>query len=300
MPAIADKARALRLERLTAMVERGLQNPAAALETLYAELKAGEAQKALWESFHAAAAREGREQDVKAAYALVTSERRLAQLAPSAQAELLAHAADFHLGILGDAAAAEALLFRVQRALPGHTETFERLERRLETANDSRGLIELYAIAARADARGAISLVSKIVNRIVPLSASQPLSEEACKRVIALAPQNPILFDVVEAHCRKGKRFELACSLIEQVLGDSELPKSLELAERRRLVELYVVETSKPASAIGHIEMLLDEDATDELARGAAERLLSNRDVAARAAAALQKARRQLRSSDRG
>jgi len=299
MPAMADKTRALRLERLSGMLERALENPAAALETLYAELKAGEPQSALWESLHAAAARDAKEQELKAAYGLVTSERRLSQLPPAARAGLLAHAADFHQGILGDVAAAETFLFRVQRALPGHPETFARLERRLEIANDARKLIELYAIAAQTDPRGASVLVGKIVNKIVPLSAGQPLSEEACQRVIALAGSHPILFDVVETHCRKGKRFELACALVERVLGDAALPKAVACAERRRLVELYLGDAGKPASAIVHVEELLGEDPTDEVARAAAERLLSNRDVAPRAAAALQKARRQTRASDR-
>lgn len=299
MAALGDKTRALRLERLGAMLDRALENPAAALESLCAELKAGEAQPALWESLHAAAARDGKEQELKAAYGLVTSERRLAQLTAAAQADLLAHAADFHLGILGDAGAAEAFLFRVQRASPGHPETFARLERRLETANDARKLVELYAIAASADPRGASALIGKIVNKIVPLPANQPLPEEACKRVHALAANHPILFDVVEAHCRKGKRFDLACSLIERTLAEDALPKAIAIAERRRLVELYTGDAGKPASAIGHVEELLNEDPTDDVARAAAERLLSNRDVAARAAAALQKARRQLRASDR-
>ncbi|HEX4341107.1 MAG TPA: hypothetical protein VH062_34600 [Polyangiaceae bacterium] len=281
------------------MLGRALDNPAAALEALAAELKAGELHENLWESLHAAAARDGKEQELKAAYLLLTSERRLSQLPTPSQAALLAHAADFQQGILGDRAAAEALLFRVQRAQPGEKETFARLEKKLESAGDARGLIELYAIVAGKDARGASALVGKIVNKIVPLPASQPLSEEACKRVIALASSHPILFDVLEAHCRKGKRVDLACSLIEGALTDPSLPRAIELAERRRLVELYVVEAGKPVSSIAHVEHLLDEDPADELARGAAERLLANREVAARAAAALQKARRQTRSSDR-
>jgi hypothetical protein len=292
MSATGDKARALRLERLEGTLAKGLENPAAAMEALIAEVKAGEPRQRLWEALHAAAARDGKEQELKAAYAMVTSERRLSQLARPAQADVLVHAADFHQGILGDGNAAEAFLFRVQRIVPGHADAFARLERRLEARTDARGLIELYAIAASADLEGASSLVSKIVNKLVPLPASLPLSEEACKRVVALAPVHPILFDVLDAHCKKGKRFDLTCKLFEQALTDPELPKTVAVTTRRRLVELYVVEVDEPASAMPHIEELLTEDATDELARGAAERLLSNRDVAARAAAALQKARR--------
>jgi hypothetical protein len=292
MPATVDKARAQRLERLETTLEKGLENPAAAVEVLIAEVKAGEPRQRLWEDLHAAAARDGKEQELKAAYAMVTSERRLSQLARPAQADVLVHAADFHQGLLGDGDAAESFLFRVQRIVPGHADAFARLERRLEARADARGLIELYAIAATAALASASSLVSKIVNKIVPLPASMPLSEEACKRVVTLAPSHPILLDVLDAHCKKGKRFSLTCSLFEQALAGQALPKNTATAVRQRLVELYVIDVEDPASAMSHVEELLAEDATDELARGAAERLLANREVAARAAAALQKARR--------
>lgn len=296
MPTAGDKARAQRLERLATTLEKRLDNPAAALEVLIAEVKAGEPQQHLWEGLHAAAARDSKEQELKVAYAMITSERRLSQLPRPAQADVLVHAADFHQGILGDGPGTEAFLFRVQRIVPGHTDAFARLERRLEARADARGLIELYAIAASDDLAGASTLVSKIVNKIVPLPAAAPLSEEACKRVIALAPSHPILFDVLDAHCKKAKRFELTCKLFEQALADPALPKNAAVDLRRRLVELYIVEVDAPASAMPHIEELLTVDATDELARTAAERLLANRDMAARAAAALQKARRLSRA----
>jgi hypothetical protein len=299
MPAAGDKVRAQRLERLAATLQKGLENPAAALEVLVAELKANDPREALWESLHAAAARDGKEQELKAAYAIITSERRLSQLERTAQAELLLHAADFHLGILGDRPASDACLFRAQRVVPGQPESFLRLERRLEATADARGLIELYALAASAERPDSGPLVSKIVNKLVPLAASTPLSEEACKRVVALAPSHPILFDVLDAHCKKTKRFELTCALFEEALRDPAVPKNVATSVRRRLIELYVVEVNEAASAMPHVEALLGEDATDEVARGAAERLLSNRDVAPRAAAALQAARRQARWSER-
>ena len=102
-----------------------------------------------------------------------------------------------------------------------------------------------------------------------------PLSEEACKRVVTLAPGHPILLDVLDAHCKKGKRFRLTCSLFEQALAEQALPKNSATAVRQRLVELYIVDVEEPESAMTHVEELLAEDATDELARGAAERLLA-------------------------
>jgi hypothetical protein len=87
--------------------------------------------------------------------------------------------------------------------------------------------------------------------------------------------------------------------LFEEALRDPALQKNVATPVRRRLVELYIVEVGAPRNALPHIELLLADDPTDELARGAAERLLSNRDVAARAAAVLQAARRQERWAQR-
>jgi hypothetical protein len=61
---------------------------------------------------------------------------------------------------------------------------------------------------------------------------------------------------------------------------------------QRRLVDLYVGDAKTPASAIDHVEALLALDPSDAAMRKAAQRLLSVREVASRAASALQGARR--------
>jgi hypothetical protein len=296
MSSTAEKARTLRLERLKSMLAGRLDNPAAALEVLVSELTQRQAQTPLWEELHAAAARDGVEKDLAAAYVKIASPRRLQQLEPWAQADVLVHAADFHQGILGDAGSAETFLERVHHIVPGHAEAFTRLERRFEALGDARGLIGLYALTAAAKPASSDSLVSKAVNKIVPLPATAPLSEEDCKRLVVLVPTHPILIQVLETHCRKTKRLELGCTLLEQAIREPNLPDAVGLETRRRLIELYMVDPATSASAISHVEELLNQAPTDAAARAAAERLLSNRQVAARAAAALQTARRQARS----
>jgi len=290
-----EKARALRLQRLKAMLEKRLDNCAAALEFLISELIAKAPQRELWEQLHGAADRDQMEIELAAAYANVTSPRRLHQLEPWAQADVLMHAADFHQGVIGDADGAQVFLERVQDVVPGHAESFTRLERRFEMQGDQRSLVNLYAIAGAANPKLADKLASKVLNKIVPLPATLPLSEEACKHVGALAKSHPALFDVLDAHCRKTKRFTLACEIAEASLADSKLPPALVLKQRRRLVELYTGEAAAPSKAIGHVEALLNQDPADAVARAGAEKLLSHRDVAPRAAAALQLARRHSR-----
>lgn len=295
MSATADKARALRLQRLKSMLEERLDNCAAALEFLISEIVAKAPQEALWEQLHGAADRDQMEIELAAAYANVTSPRRLQQLDPQAQAAVLMHAADFHQGVIGDADGAQVFLERVQLVVPGHSESFKRLERRFETQGDQRSLIRLYAIAGAADAKLGDVLASKALNKIVPLPASQPLPDDACKYVAALARKHPALFDVIDAHCRKTKRFALAGELAESSLADESLPAAVRLKLRRRVIELYTGDASAPAKAIGYVEALLTDDPSDEVARKGAEKLLSSRDVSQRAAAALQAARRNAR-----
>ena len=176
----AEKARALRLERLKTMLQNRLDHAPAALEALVAELRAGEAQPELWEALHSAAARDAKEPDLASAYRTVTADRRLQQLAPGAQAEVLMHAADFVQGVIGDAEGSELFLQRVLDVDPGHPVAFERLERRYEAARDKLRLAELYARVASKPPKPPEELVRLAVIAIVPLPAKSPLSDDAC------------------------------------------------------------------------------------------------------------------------
>jgi hypothetical protein len=300
MVSSSDKARSLRLQRLQAMLDTRLEHPASALETLLSELKIGEQQTALWEGLHAASVRDGAEAELAAAYGKITTGHRLQQLTPEAQAQLLMHAGDFLQGVVGDAAAAEAQLERVLEIVPGHAEAFSRLCRRFEGARDHRKLAELYAAVAASPPKPADELVPVVVKLVATLPATNPISDEACRRLLALVPAGLSILYELEAHCRKTERADLACELFEQTLAEHPMPKKSVTELRRRLVAIYIADSTTPERALPHVEALFADDIGDPHARAAAEKLLSNRDVASRAAALLQQVRRSSRTEDGG
>jgi hypothetical protein len=289
----AEKARALRLARLRSGIDERLTHPAAALETLMSELKIGQQQSELWEGLHAAAARDDLELELAEAYRKMATNRRLTQLAPPVHAAVLMHAADFSQGVLGDTDGADEFLRGVLEVTPDHAEAFSRLERRFTEAGDDLRLVELYALVASAPPKSPDDLARRAVNIIAQLPAKSRVSDAGCTRLLALLPASSSLINVLEAHCRKTNRFALACTLIEQAMEKYALPEARIVELRRRLVELYTGPANVPEKAIAHVEELLLRDSSDTQARAGAERLLSNREVASRAAAALQRARRQ-------
>jgi tetratricopeptide (TPR) repeat protein len=286
--AVPDKAREQRLKRLNAMVTTKLEQPPAALEALLAELELDEPQFELWEALHAAASRDKMGPALGAAYLKIAGSQRIQRLIPVVQAAFLMHAADFFQGALGDTKTADELLERVLKLVPGHPVAYQRLERRVEGAKDDLRALELYANAAPAPPVAPATLANKAINRLVLLTDKSPLSDEACKRLVFLAPEAPRLLTVLESHCRLTKRAALACELLEDALALPSLPEATALEQRHRLLELYGAD----ARAMPHVELLLAVDPADAAARKAAEKLLSVREVASQASAALQTARR--------
>ncbi len=290
----AEKARSERIQRLRMTLERRLENPIAAVDALMAEAGDGDARTDLWEQLHAAAMRDGLEAELADAYLKCVNGPRMKRLPPRAQADVLMHAADYFQGVRGDATTTETVLERVLAAWPGHVEAFGRLERRLEKLLDARRLLELYANVAAVPPKPVNVLATQAFNRVLQLAAKdETLSDDACRKLLVLVPTNARLLDALESHCRSTKRPALACELIETVLR--EHPSSddaLTTQRRHRLVELYMGEAASPAQAIEHVEHLLARDPANANVLKVAEKLLSIREVASRAAAALQLARR--------
>jgi tetratricopeptide (TPR) repeat protein len=291
----AAKARAMRIERLRAMLDKGLADPRAALETLMAELKIGEAQPELWEGLHAAAVRDGKEAELADAYRKLAADRRLKQLSPAVHADVLVHAASFFQGVLGEVESAVGFLKRALEISPDNREAFQRLERRFDAPEHETELVELYARVAATPPKPADELARRALKIVALLPSKSPLSDDACRGLIALVPANSAILGAVVAHCRKTNRLLLACTLVEQAIA-AGLPEVKALEQHRHLIDLYLGEANTPEKAISHVEALLQRDPSDPQARTAAERLIQNRAVASRAAAALQKARRESRS----
>jgi hypothetical protein len=296
MSDIAAKARGIRLERLRSMLEKDLGNPRAALEVLMSELRIGESQPMLWEQFHLAAIRNGKEAELADAYRKMAIDRRLKQLPPSTYAEFLMHAADFFQGVVGDGESAEGFLWNVLEVAPDQIEAFNRLEQKFEAANDELRLVELYAIVSRTPPKPPDEMAQRALKIVALLSAKTPLSDRACQGLLGLVPASAAILSALEAHCQKTNRIALACSLLEQAIVGHGLSEVKVVEQHRRLIDLYLGEANTPGSAISHVEELLQRDASDAQARAAAERLIPNRAVASRAAAALQRARRESRA----
>lgn len=275
------------------MLAGRLDNPILAVDALMAEAAHGECQGELWEQLHASATRDRMEPSLAEAYTRSIEGQRMRRLSPHAQADVLMHAADYFQGVLGDAARAASLLERVLSIVPGHAEAFGRLERRLEKQLDSRRLVELYATVAGSPPKPVNVLATQAWTRMLQVNAKDPVSADACTKLVALVPTNVKLLDAIEAHCRATKRFPLACEVLEVALAQSTLDDPTP-DWRRRAIELYMGDggAREQAMAMPHVEELLQNDPSDAHALKAAERLLSNRDVASRAAAALQVARR--------
>ena len=290
----AEKARSERIQRLKATLERRLETPIAAVDALMAEAAEGDPRTELWEKLHAAATRDGLEAELADAYTKCMNGPRMKRLPAQAQADVLMHAADYFQGVRGDAATTENILDRVLAAVPGHVEAFARLERRLEKLLDARRLLELYARVAAVPPKPVNVLATQAFNRVLQLAAKdETLSDDACRKLLALVPTNPRLLDALESHCRSTRRPALACELIEAVLRDApSADEALTVQRRQRLVDLYMGEAASPALAIDHVEKLLERDPADASILKVAEKLLSTREVASRAAAALQLARR--------
>lgn len=296
MSETADKARAQRIARLKTTLETKLDQPPAAIEALLLELEAGESQPELWEQLHAAAARDGVEQALGAAYAKVAGSQRMTRVEPRARAEFYLHVADYFQGVLGDAATCESYLEKVAQTVPGHPIAYARLEPRVEAAADPRRALELYASAAASPPIAPATLAVKAMNRLLLLPAKQPLADDACKKLVELVPAVPRLLNALEGHCRLTQRPALAAWLIEAALLDPSLPSPIVVEQRTRVIDLYMGDAANPAAAIDHVEDLLQRDPGDAAVRKVAERLLGVNEVASRAAAALALARRSLPS----
>jgi len=291
----AEKARSQRVTRLKAMLDSNLKEPILAIDALMAELGEGEPQPELWEQLHASAARDGMEAQLADAYSKSMAGARMRRLSPEAQAQFLMHAADYSQGVRGDAEAASGYLERVLLAVPNHVEAFNRMEKRLEKLLDSRRLVELYATVAASPPKAANVLATQAFNRVLQLTPKDPpLSDDAVKKLVALAPANTRLIDALEGHCKTTKRPAVAAAMFEAAIALDGIPEATALNWRARVIDLYMADAnpSVQAAAMPHVEALLTKNPNDATAFKVGERLLSNREVASRAAAILQTARR--------
>ncbi len=288
------KAKALRQKRLEEMVSGRLTNPAAAIDALMQELAIGDPQPQIWERLHAAAAN-GLERELGAAYKQVISGRRFKSFTPAVRNAVLIHAGNYFMGILGDLATAEGYLMDALSLVPNQRELFERFERKFQSLPDKRQLLELYGTVAVDPPVKGLELAGKVVNLLVPLPAKTPLSDQACRGLVALVTASPNLLDVLEAHCRKTGRAKLASNIIEQALYIGNLTEAAGLQWRYKLIDLMVGEAETPERAIEHIEFVLRRDQNDPHVRSAVSKLVGMRALSDQVSAMIQSVRHNAR-----
>lgn len=292
---VSPKAREARMARLAQLLEGGKLDPPAALELLVSEAQADESHPELWERLHAVAEEQDKVFELASAYHQLATGKRLRQVDPAKQAEILLHGADLLQGLLGDPDGATELLVRIHSVFPDHPEVFSRLERRFTDRKENRRLAELYARVASAHPDKSVLLLGRALTLIETLAAGEAIADEICEGLVQAASVNRRVLTVVEAHCKRTGRTALACSLVERAIAQGGLEPETELELRRRMLVAYSGDAKRADAALPHVERLLDHDPTDAGARAAAEQLLKHPSVATRAAAALQEARRRNR-----
>jgi hypothetical protein len=287
----SEKARDLRLARLKVALAQKVANPMAVIDQLMAEMSDGDPQNELWEQFHAAALRDHCEPAMAEAYKRAIAGARMKRLPPESQANVLMNGANFFQGILGDMNGAGEMLAKVVAVTPTNDDAFNRLEKKLERESDDRKLVELYATVAGHSSRKPEVLAQQALLRLVKVTPATPISDDACRKLVALVPANPKILEVIEQHCRATKRAALAGEVIEKALAEDVVSDAVTKQRHQRAVDVFI-EANALTRAMDHIEKLLDTDFNDPVALRGCERLMSNREVSSRAAAALQKARR--------
>ena len=94
----------LRTDTLAAYIEQKLDREQAVLDLLVgAEIK-GQADAAVWALLHEAAKRDGRQNELAAAYDKLTKDKKIKTLTPASQAEVFTNAGAFFADVTGDAA----------------------------------------------------------------------------------------------------------------------------------------------------------------------------------------------------
>lgn len=295
-PPASEKARNDRIQRLKRTLDVRLENPIAAIDALMLEAAEGAPHLDLWELLHAVALRDDMLPALSEAYIKASTGPRMRQLEPKAQAEVLMHAVEYFQDVLNDEDTAEVFLERILQIDPTEREAYARFESILERLLDGRRLLELYALVAHVPPKPLATLATQAFHRLLQLAPKDPLSDAACLALVALADTNPRLVDALESHCRATRRPALACAVLEQAIEDEIAGEEADEARiaqwRDRLIQLYAFEVGTPEAAIAHVEKLLEGEPAHPNAIKVAERLLSAREVASRAAAALQAARR--------
>src|SRR5678816_2858937 len=128
---LPPRGRVLRVEELDELLDHGVDNPQAVLETLVNAAAKGNHLPALFDKLHAVAVEHDKVADLAFAYEHLAQDRRIKLLTPGLQAEVFLHAVSFLADVFGDPDGAANYAERVLTVVPGHPEAVTRLEKLL-------------------------------------------------------------------------------------------------------------------------------------------------------------------------
>jgi tetratricopeptide (TPR) repeat protein len=283
----------LRVENLPEVLSKKLENETAILEALLVALAKGQALPEFWQRLHDAALRDDRLSELAFAYERIAQDRRLRIMPAPAQAQVALHAADFFSECFGDLDGAVASLERVLQLVPGHPEGYEKLVAICERRRDKERLIQLYLGMATPKADKETQL--EHLRKALALSADgdEERTIKIAQQLLRVEPADEQAITLAEHRLLNASRFNDVAKMLEQALAASQSGQGLDadaaLSMRERLIELYDTKLAEIERAMPHVEEVLAAKPGDDAARKVANRLLTHKVMAPRAAAALER-----------
>jgi hypothetical protein len=275
--------------------EAEIEDAEGLIDAILASLARGRLLTDAWDQLHAAARRDGRIEEVAAAFATVSCGARMKAAQPSVAAEFLFQGARFFDEVLDDDLGAAMYLERSLALAPARLDAFAKMEAILEGKRSFGKLAHLYAAAAPHRTRGQQALMlrraAEWLAALGEESGQPPVDDrviELWQQIARLEPGDEEARSRLESLYVKAGRFRDAVRLNEQSLSREPAPDDYhKQVLLERIVELYADALDEPERAIAHVEQLLSFDPTHEGARKVGERLLSVTGLTGRASAAL-------------
>ncbi len=276
-----------------------LQNEEAVLDAMLVALGKGQLPQTAWQDLHNAAIRDDRVAELDAAYNKFAGSPRVKALPAPAMAEFFFRVAQFLGNDLGDEFGSRSFLDKAIAAFPGHVASFRRLEELLIEGREDAELAELYRLAAPHRPRPEQQELLRRAGRAFDkLDTFDEKSIEVYTQLLKLDPADEDARARLEARYARTNRHRDIAKLLEGALAPpapaSPPPPDEAVRLRARLLDLYTNLLHEPERTIPHIEALLIHDPAREDAHRVAEKLLSHKVLAARAASVLATAFEQL------
>ncbi len=266
------------------------------VDAMLASLARGRLSSDAWDQLHAAARRDSCVDGIASAFATVSSGPRIKSAQPAVAAEFLFQAARYCDEVQGDDLAAAIHLERCLELAPAHGQAFAKMESILNRRRRPDMLAQLYAASAPHRPRGQQALMLRRAAEWLAQAGEEGREPQATsdgaigmwEEIVRLEPADDEARSRLEALYVKAGRFRDAVRLNEQSLARDPAPdeysKGLIL---ERIVSLYSDRLDQPERALPYVEQILSADPKHPGARAVAERLLSVKGLAGRAAAAL-------------